>query len=229
MKYHIEFDLELKKNPYDGLYVALEGTEACGKTTQVQELKKYFESKGREVVLTREPRKEGLIGDLVHEVLKGDRTFPSVALQYLFSTDRVLNHEEVVKPALESGKVVISDRSFWSAVVYGILDRMGQDYDVKSADYLLIAQSVLSFYHQFIIPDFVFYLQIPLEVSLKRLQNERKQAKEIYEDEDKIRKVIEGYDAIYERFKDEFVLIDGSAPVDEVTAKMIAVIEKGKK
>lgn len=229
MKYKVNFEIELLKNPYEGLYIALEGTEASGKTTQVQKLKKYFEEKGREVVLTREPRKEGLIGDMVHEVLKGDRPFPSVALQYLFTTDRVLNHEEVVKPALKAGKVVISDRSFWSAVVYGILDRMGQDYDVESADYILVAQSVLSFYHQFIVPDLIFYLKIPLEVSLKRLQNERKQAKEIYEDEDKIKKVIEGYDAIYERFKDEFVLIDGSLSMDEVTKQMIKNIEENKK
>lgn len=228
MKYKVGFELEFRKNPYKGLYIVLEGTDACGKTTQVEELRKYFESKGREVVTTREPRKEGLIGDLIHKVLKGEQEFPTLALQYLFTTDRVLNQEDVIKPALESGKVVISDRCFWSAVVYGVLDRMGEDYNVKSADYLLIAQSVLSFYHQFINPDFTFYLQVPLEVSLKRLQNERKQAKEIYEDEDKIKKVIEGYNTIYERFKNEFILIDGTKSISGVTAQMIKTIERGE-
>lgn len=220
MKYKVEFDLELRKNPYKGCYIALEGTEASGKTTQVEKLKEYFESKGRVVVTTREPRKEGIIGDLVHEVLKGNEKFPSLALQYLFTTDRVLNHEDVIKPALEAGKVVISDRVFWSGIVYGILDRMGEDYDTKTADYLLIAHSILSAYHQFIIPDFTFYLRIPLDVSLKRLKNERKQEKEIYEDEDKIRKVIEGYDALFERFKDEIITVDGTKSVEDVTSEI---------
>ncbi|MBI4097494.1 MAG: dTMP kinase, partial [Candidatus Levybacteria bacterium] len=193
MKYHIEFDLELKRNPYKGLYIALEGTEACGKTTQVEKLKEYFSSIGREVITTREPRKEGIVGDLVHQILLGKKDFPAKALQYLFTTDRVLNHEEVVLPALKTGKVVISDRVFWSGIVYGILDRMGEDYDTNAEDYLLIAHSILSFYHQFIAPDYTFYLKIPLDISLKRLANERKQSKEIYEDKEKIRKVIEGY------------------------------------
>lgn len=226
MKYHVEFDLELRKNPYKGLYIGLEGTEASGKTTQVGELKKYFESKGKVVVTTREPRKEGIIGDLVHQILLGKKKIPEKAFQYLFTADRVLNHEEVVEPALREGKVVLSDRVFWSGIVYGILDRMGEDYDVKSADYLLIAHSILSFYHQFIIPDFTFYLKIPLGVSLKRLENERKQAKEIYEDSEKIRKVIEGYDIIFERFKEAIIVIDGEKSIEQVTAQMIKKIEE---
>lgn len=226
MKYKIGFELELRNNPYDGLYIALEGTEASGKTTQVEELKKYFESKGREVVTTREPRKEGFIGDLVHKILKGEQEFPSVALQYLFTTDRVLNHEEVIKPALEAGKVVISDRTFWSAIVYGILDRTDNVYDTRTADYLLIALSIFSHYHQFIVPDITFYLQIALKTSIERLQNERKQAKEIYEDEEKIKKTIEGYEAIYDRFKNEITVIDGNRSIPQVTKQIIKVIEK---
>ncbi len=226
MKHHVEFDVELRKNPFKGLYIALEGTEASGKTTQVQKLKDYFESKGKEVVLTREPRKEGVIGDLVHQVLTGKKDFPSLALQYLFTTDRVLNHSEIVDPALEAGKVVISDRVFWSGIVYGVLDRMAENYDVKTEDYLLIAHSILSFYHQFIIPDMTFYLKIPLNISLERLKNERKQAKEIYEDEEKIKKVIDGYEELFERFRDQVITIDGTKSIDEVTAQMIKRIEQ---
>lgn len=224
MKYKVEFELELKKNPYKGCYIAIEGTEGSGKTTQVQRLKEHYESLGKEVIVTREPRKEGIIGDLVHDVLLGDKKFPAKALQYLFTTDRVLNHEEVIVPALKEGKIVISDRVFWSGIVYGILDRMGDKYDPKSADYLLVAHSILSFYHQFIIPDFTFYLKIPLDVSLKRLENERKQAKEIYEDEDKIKKIIQGYDELFNRFKEEITVVDGTKPIDKVTSEIIEKI-----
>ncbi len=228
MKYHIEFDLEFRRNPYKGLYIALEGTEASGKTTQVEKLKEYFESKGRTVVTTREPRKEGIIGDIVHRVLKGEMKMDSVAFQYLFSTDRVLNHQEVVMPALETGKTVISDRSFWSGVVYGVLDKGEGEYKKEIVDQLLVAQSILSFYHQFIVPDYTFYLKVPLDVSLERLMNERKQVKEIYEDKEKIRKVIEGYDVLFERFKDEVVTIDGTKSIEEVTREIVERVESIK-
>lgn len=225
MKYHIEFDLELKKNPHNGLYIALEGTEASGKTTQVEKLKEYFESKGKKVVTTREPRKEGIIGDIVHKVLKGELKMDSLAFQYLFSTDRVLNHREVVVPALESGKVVISDRSFWSAIVYGVLDKAEGEYKKETIDQLLVAQSILSFYHQFIVPDYTFFLKIPLNISIERLQNERKQAKEIYEDEEKIEKIIKGYEFVFKNFENEIITIDGSGNIDSVSKEIISKIK----
>jgi dTMP kinase len=84
-------------------------------------------------VTTREPRKEGLIGDLVQKVLLGTEKLPSVSLQYLFSADRSAHHEELVLPSLQAGKVVITDRCFWSAIVYGILDRSGGEYDKSDA------------------------------------------------------------------------------------------------
>src|SRR3989338_1520735 len=116
MRYHLEFDIDLRRNEEKGLYIALEGIDGSGKTTQAQKLKKYFESKGKDVVTTREPRKEGVIGELVHQILLGDRKFSPKAFQYLFTTDRVLNQEEIVLPALDRGAVVISDRTFWSGI-----------------------------------------------------------------------------------------------------------------
>ena len=100
MTYHIELDIDLKRNPYKGLYIALEGIDGSGKTTQVEKLTEYFKSKGKTVVQTREPRKEGVIGDIVQKVLTGKMKMPSVALQYLFSTDRVLHHNDVIIPGL---------------------------------------------------------------------------------------------------------------------------------
>ena len=228
MKYHIEFDLELRKNPYKGTYIALEGIDGSGKTTQADLLTKYFEGKGKEVVRTREPRKEGIIGDLIHEVLKGEKKIPNKALQYLFSTDRVIHHEEIILPALKEGKIIISDRSFWSAVVYGILDR-SKDYDYDVANQLLIAQSILSMYHQFIVPDFTFYLHISLDEAMKRIkQKHETNTKEIYEEREKIEEVGKGYDWLLEKFKEEIIYIDGAKEIEDVTNQMIGVIGKKK-
>lgn len=223
MRYHVELDIDLKRNPYKGLYIALEGIDGSGKTTQVEQLAKYFEKQGKSVIATREPRKEGLIGDIVQKVLTGKVKVSSIALQYLFSTDRVLHHDELVIPALKEGKVVISDRCFWSAIVYGILDRNAGKYDYKNADFLLMAHSVLSMYHQFIIPDNTFYLKVPLATSVARIAK-KDDVKEIYEDKGKLQKVIEGYDWLSKKFKNEIITVDGEGSVERVTQAIVASI-----
>jgi len=225
MKYHVSFDLDFKRNKSKGIYIAFEGIDGCGKTTQAERLTQYFRSKGMSVVKTREPRKEGLVGDLVHKVLKGKIKFPTAALQYLFSTDRVLNQEEIIIPSLEKGKIVISDRCFWSAVVYGILDKGKDYYDDSSANQLLVIHSILSMYHQFTVPDFTFYLKIPLETSLNRLKT-KDDTKEIYEDRGKLERVIKNYEGLFDRFKDEITVIDGTRPVEEITKQIIKITEK---
>lgn len=225
MKYPVNFEIELKRNTYPGLYIALEGIDGCGKTSQSELLAQYFKEQGREVVLTREPRKVGLVGDLVHKVLLGQEKIPTVAIQYLFSADRAIQHEELIIPSLKAGKVVITDRCFWSAIVYGILDRTGGVYDKNDADLLLISQSILSMYHQFTVPNYSLYLKISIEESLKRLKRKHDQ-KEIYEDKDKISKVHTGYDYLKSRFPDEITLINGEDAVENVTKQIIGVIEK---
>lgn len=223
MKYHVELDIDLKRNPYKGVYIAMEGIDGSGKTTQVEELTRYFKSKGKEVVATREPRKKGLIGDIVQKILTGKIKVSSVALQYLFSTDRVLHHEELVIPALKAGKIVITDRCFWSAIVYGILDRTGGKYDYKSADFLLIAHSILSMYHQFMVPDYTFFLDISLKTALSRV-SQKKGKREIYEKEEKISKVKKGYEWLVSRFNKEIIVIDGEESVEKVTKAIVGRI-----
>lgn len=220
MKYNVNFDIELKKNPYPGLYIALEGIDGSGKTTQVEKLAEYYRSLGKKVTTTREPRKEGLIGDLVQKVLLGTEKVPSVSLQYLFSADRVINHEEVVLPALKKGEVVITDRCFWSAIVYGILDRTGGNYDKNDTDLLLITQSILSMYHQFTVPNYSIYLKIDLKTAMGRIKTKADE-KEIYEDKNKLQKLITGYDFLQKKFKDEITVVNGAGNVADVTKKLI--------
>lgn len=226
MKYHVEFDIDLKRNPYRGLYIVLEGVDGSGKTTQAGNLVEYFKSKGKSVVLTREPRKDGIIGSIIQRVLTGKIKMPSVGLQYLFSTDRVLHHEDVIIPALKAGKIVISDRCFWSAVVYGILDRIGS-YNSEIPNLLYISQSILSMYHQFIVPNYTFALKISLETSIKRI-SKKDDMIEIYEDKEKLRQVIKGYDWLAKKFEKEITVVDGKGSVEKVTKAIIKEISKHK-
>lgn len=227
MKYHVEFDIDFKRNPYKGLYIVLEGIDGSGKTTQVDKLYEYFEEIGMPVVKTREPRKEeGIIGKLIQEILHGKEQIPSIAFQYLFSADREMHHEDLIIPALEEGKVVISDRCFWSAIPYGILDRGGK-LDNNTANYMLVAQSILSQYHQFIIPDVTFYLDVPLSAAMKRIQTSGS-THEIYEDKKKLQQVLLGYEWLLKKFPKELVTIDAQKSVEEVKEDIIGKLPKGK-
>lgn len=230
MKYHIEFDIDFKRNKYKGLYIALEGTDGSGKTTQINALYKYFKKQGREVVKTREPRKEeGMIAGLVQQILLGKTQVPPVAFQYLFSADRAMHQEELIIPSLQEGKVVISDRCFWSAVPYGMLDRgdvIGEDAKMR----ILAAQSILSMYHQFIVPDHTFYLDIPVDEVWDRLQEkvEDGESREIYEKKEYIKKLRKGYSLLLEEFPKEFIVVDAKKPVGEVTEEIVATISSRK-
>lgn len=220
MKYHIEFDLQLRRNPYEGLYIALEGIDGSGKTTQVEKLMEYFRQQDREVIRTREPRKdEGVIGELIQKILHGKTKIPPVAFQYLFTADREIHHEELVIPSLQTGKVVISDRCFWSAIPYGLLDRKSE-LDENTIEYMLAAQSILSMYHQFIVPDYTFYLDISLDIAMQRIAK-TKEEREIYEDRAKLEKTLKGYRWLLREFPKEFILIDATRTVEEVMEEII--------
>jgi len=224
MKYHVGFDIDLKKNPYKGKYLTVEGIDGSGKTTQVEEIVKYFRSKGKNVIQAREPRKTGLIGDIIQKVLNREIKMSEFAFQYLFATDRVLSQEEVIIPALKRGDIVVSDRCFWSAVVYGILDRTGGEYDYKEADFLLIVYSILSMYHRFIVPDYTFYLKTSLDTALLRIRK-KDDTKEIYENREKLGKVIDGYNWLSTKFAKEIITINAEKSVNEVTNEIISKIK----
>lgn len=224
MKYHVEFDIDFKRNPFDGLYVVIEGIDGSGKTTQVEEIKNYFQKHGREVVTTREPRKkEGIVGELIQKILHGQTHIPPAAFQYLFSADREMHHEELVIPSLKAGKVVLSDRGFWSAIPYGLLDRKSE-IDKNTVEYMLIAQSILSMYHQFILPDHTFYLDIPLDIAISRI-SKKSEKKEIYEDKGKLEKIVTGYQWLLHEFPKEFIVIEGTRPVEEITKQIVSRIK----
>lgn len=224
MKYHIDFDLELRKNPYKGLYIAVEGIDGSGKTTQVERLKDYFQKKGKPVVTTSEPRKgDSVIGKLIHQILQFKIKAPSEALQYLYSADRVINHKTVVEPALKAGKTVVSHRCFWSAVVYGVFDKGIFDYTKDETQVLFVAQGLLSMYHQFIAPDKTFYLDISVDAAMKRLIKMKK-VRELYEEKEKLEKVVAGYRWLAKQFPKQITVINGERSEEEVFAQIIKKI-----
>lgn len=217
MKYHVSFDIDFLKNPYTGKFIVIEGVDGSGKSTQVELVGKQLEEKGLKVHITKEPT-DTPTGKLLREALSGKLKLPPVALQYLFNADRAV-HQLEIEEYLKKGYVVITDRYFWSSVAYGISDIAG----VKQADWCLTVFSILSFYNQFLKPDFSFYLKIDPKIAAKRLEKSQKKL-EIYDHLSKLLKIEKGYNYLLQKFPKEFIIIDGEKTEKEITEEIVEKI-----
>ena|SRR5579872_1302401 len=230
MKYHISFDLDLLDNPYKGKYFALEGIDGSGKSTQLHLVTEKLRQQGLSVVMTSEPKSDSVVGKIIREVLSSTIKMPGAAFQYLYSADRVINQETIVKPSLEKGELVLTHRSFWSVIPYGVMDK-GLTFDDEknppngeaSAEVLMVAQGLLSQYHQFICPDITFYLDVPVDIAMERLAGMDK-VKDLYEKKDKLLQIQKGYEWEMQKFPDKFVRIDGTQSEEKITEEIVSKI-----
>lgn len=99
-----------------GRYFVFDGADGVGKTTWLKQFKTFLENRGYEVVLVREPG-ETIAGKILRERILTSDLGPDTNLE-LFIADRILTQEQVIKPALDAGKIVLSDRSLLSTIVY---------------------------------------------------------------------------------------------------------------
>ena len=226
MKYHVAFDLDFKRNNYPGKFIVLEGIEASGKTTQTKRLGEIL-SKDQTVFVTKNPT-DGEIGSYIrNEILTGNKKrIPPVSYQYLFAADRVIQQFDLIE-RLKRGETVVSDRYFWSSVAYGIADREGTDYE-NWEKVSMTALSLLSMYHQFILPDLSIYLDISLEESLRRIAGSIKHT-EIYDNHQMNIKIKKGYDWLLKTFPNEITFLNGEKPLDEITDEIVELIGKIQK
>lgn len=101
------------------MFITLEGIEGTGKSTQLRLMAEYLESRGQDVLLTREPGGSDLGRELRRMLLHMDNQgMAPTAELFLYLADRAQHVAQVIRPALEAGKWVISDRFADSTVVY---------------------------------------------------------------------------------------------------------------
>jgi dTMP kinase len=140
-----------------GLLIALEGIDGSGKSTQAELLAAALQKLGRAVVLTREPT-NGRTGQKLRRYLQGPSRHLSPQEElHLFVADRREHVARLIRPALEAGKIVISDRSYYSSVAYqGALG--------------LAPERILALNESFAPrPALVFVLNLPVPQAMKRL------------------------------------------------------------
>lgn len=99
------------------MFISFEGIDGCGKSTQLAMLCDWLQARGKRVIATREPGGTRLAETLREAILHGDAVAPRAEL-LLFGAARAQHVNEVIRPALESGAIVLSDRFIDSTVAY---------------------------------------------------------------------------------------------------------------
>ena len=143
-----------------GLYVAFEGIEGCGKTTLANLFCNWLKQKGERVVLTREPGGTDL-GRRLRELLLFSDPSPMAEL-FIFLADRAEHIKKLVKPSLDAGLWVVSDRCFLSTLAYQGYGRGILDLD-RLRDLCRLSAGGL-------VPDLIFLIDVDPEVSLARIE-----------------------------------------------------------
>lgn len=100
-----------------GLLIAFEGIDGTGKTTQIELLAEILRQRGLSVVATREPT-DGQYGRKIRELYKNRKSVTPEEELALFLDDRREHVAQVIAPALASGKVVLTDRYYYSTAAY---------------------------------------------------------------------------------------------------------------
>jgi dTMP kinase len=143
-----------------GLFVTLEGPEGSGKSTQARLLAEYLKSCGEDVLLTREPGGT-VIGDQIREILHSlaNTAMAPAAELLLYSAARAQIVAEVIRPALEADKIVLSDRYSDSTVAY---QGYGRQLDLE------LVKRITEFATGGLKPDLTFYIDVTVDQGLQR-------------------------------------------------------------
>jgi dTMP kinase len=196
-----------------GVFITLEGSEGCGKSTQVLRLAARLEQAGVRVLITREPGGTA-IGEKIRELLQfAPESFamtPETEL-LLFEASRSQLVRETIRPALEQGTAVISDRFFDSTTVYQGVARE-------------LAPEIVATLNNFAVgpdrPDLTIVLDVDVATARARMLRRVRPVEVVDRME---QEPIEFYERVCEAYRElagsepnRFVLIDGSKSPDEI-------------
>ncbi len=186
------------------MLIAIEGIDGAGKTTVSRYLFEELRRRGYDVVLLKEPT-ESEYGRKVRELLRSGKSNPHLELE-LFLKDREWNVRNNVLPALESGKIVIMDRYYYSTVAYQGASGIDIEY-------------IRRLNERFPKPDLVIILDVRPEVALKRIEDRRR---ERFERLDFLRRVRE----IFLSIKNNVVVVDAERDLETVKSDVLNVVLK---
>lgn len=209
-------------NPYLGTFIAFEGPDGSGQSTQVEKLAAYLTRLHKRnpkrfppVHVTKEPS-TGLYGGIIREALRerlrhGPR-YGALAMQALFVADRAHHLDHEIVPLLEKGHTVITDRYAYSTIAYGA---------AESPD---LWNCLVVMNETFIKPDLTILLDVSPEFCIRRMKRSRGHL-ELYEKEEVLKRVLANYRVLAKEDPRVF-RVNGEKAVSDVYKQVLSLVRK---
>lgn len=202
----------------NNLFIALEGIDGSGKSTQAKLLSHKLSSAGHRVYATFEPT-DGPIGSMIRNIMKGRMNADHKTIAGLFVADRLdhlLNEVNGIVKKLEEGYTVITDRYYFSSYAYH-----GTHMDM---DWVIHANAMSA---EILKPDLNIFIDVPPETSIGRL-NKTRSVIELYETSDNLHNVWKKYYEAFDKLKNEenIFITNGDRVVEEISDDIWREVEK---
>lgn len=201
-----------------GIFISMEGPDGSGKSTQIGLLEKHLRDVGYdEIVITREPG-----GTRISEAVRGlilNKEYTEMGYMteaMLYAAARAQLVSEVIAPALEAGKAVISDRFVDSSVVY---QGMARGLGVENV------YNINLYATQGIMPDITIHLDLPAEIGLGRAKGRAELDRMELESVEFHKKVAQGYRELAEISPDRIKTIDATLPIEKIYEIIIQYVD----
>ena len=202
-------------SPLKGVFITFEGTEGCGKSTQVRLLAERLTALGHRVRTPREPGGTP-VGEEIRHTLKhspNNHAMTAEAELLLMNASRAQLVREVIRPALEAGEIVVCDRFYDSTTAY---QGHGRQLDLEAV------RAIIEFAVGGTKPDLTLFLQVPPEVSAARLQSRQSALPPVRDrieeaDQDFFERVAQGFSIIAAREPQRVKVIQGAQPAEAVS------------
>jgi dTMP kinase len=192
-----------------GLLIVFEGIDGTGKSTQLHLLSEKLRQLGYAVLATREPT-DGPYGKKIRDLFLDRGAVSQEEELELFIADRAEHVKEVIAPALADGCVVVCDRYYLSTVAYQGANGMNQDM-------------ILEKNKNFPVPDLAIILEIEPAQGIHRIQNQRNEHPNSFEQEENLQKVAEIFGAMQQEY---IKRINGSGSIEHVHRLVFEAVAK---
>jgi dTMP kinase len=187
------------------MFIAFEGLDGSGSSTQSRMLATKLEAHGHPVLQTKEPTNNTHIGKLIREILQHKWECSSVGLQLLFSADRAEHLKNEIEPALKNGRIVITDRYFFSTIAYGSL-AVDDWFWLKSLG------------RHFRVPDITFLFKLDPAICIERIAG-RGSNFELFEEHEKLEKIWLGYERLAREYQN-IKIIDATKSIEDIAEEI---------
>jgi dTMP kinase len=201
--------------PAKGVFIAFEGGEGIGKTTQAKLLKAWLEQEGETVVLSREPGGSEL-GVEIRKILLSHSTgeISPRAEALLYAADRAHHVHSVIRPALAQGVVVISDRYFDSSIAYQGAGRILQPGEVAR---------ISRWATESLFPTLTIIIDLPPQIGLARLKSKDRLESQPIDFHERVRQEFLQLSALD---PERYVIIDGNQSIEDTHAAIISRVSE---